>query len=79
MQSISIFYSIRRQAFVAVWSSGMILPQGGRGPGFNFQNSPSNASLLTTIVFFALTDDNPKDFGLVTSYPLVHRTTRQLL
>ncbi len=24
----------------AVWSSGMILPQGGRGPGFNPRNGP---------------------------------------
>ena len=25
----------------AVWSSGMILPQGARGPGFNSQNNPT--------------------------------------
>ena len=26
--------------YLAVWSSGMILAQGARGPGFNSQNSP---------------------------------------
>ena len=33
---------------LAVWSSGMILAQGARGPGFNSQNSPL-ASLLTIL------------------------------
>ena len=36
-------YSDTRVCFlyaVAVWSSGMILAQGARGPGFNSQNSP---------------------------------------
>jgi hypothetical protein len=32
----------------AVWSSGMILAQGARGPGFNSQNSPySNMALVS--------------------------------
>ena len=29
-----------QEFMMAVWSSGMILAQGARGPGFNSQNSP---------------------------------------
>ena len=32
--------SAHDNACLAVWSSGMILAQGARGPGFNSQNSP---------------------------------------
>ena len=34
--------SLRAEVFTvsAAWSSGMILAQGARGPGFNSQNSP---------------------------------------
>ncbi len=39
---------LRSSVQLAVWSSGMILAQGARGPGFNSQNSPL-ASLLTTL------------------------------
>ena len=39
-------YSLDTAEFrsAAVWSSGMILASGARGPGFNSQNSPSNES-----------------------------------
>ena len=34
---------------VAVWSSGMILASGARGPGFNSQNSPLVTPAQTTV------------------------------
>ena len=39
---------LRSSVQLAVWSSGMILAQGARGPGFNSQNSPLG-SLLTVL------------------------------
>ena len=36
----ALHFAIARQPGMAVWSSGMILAQGARGPGFNSQNSP---------------------------------------
>ena len=35
---------------MAVWSSGMILAQGARGPGFNSQNSPWSVSMSIKLV-----------------------------
>ena len=36
------FISTNRQMAEAAWSSGMILAQGARGPGFNSRSSPSS-------------------------------------
>ena len=42
MLSFSTSFGVRNEVVsLAVWSSGMILASGARGPGFNSQNSPS--------------------------------------
>ena len=52
---------------LAVWSSGMILASGARGPGFNSQNSPFASGMRTKFCHISL-----DDFGRAKSKDLLH-------
>ena len=50
---------------LAVWSSGMILAQGARGPGFNSQNSPVDEALSLMFIIILLPPSGRSQFARV--------------
>ena len=46
-----IYNATHIESIMAVWSSGMILAQGARGPGFNSQNSPLSSAYRFCVTF----------------------------
>ena len=41
-----VMFGVPHNVVMAAWSSGMILAQGARGPGFNSQSSPRDTMEL---------------------------------
>ena len=48
----------------AVWSSGVMLPQGARGPGLNFQNSPLQRGIQVFRLIATLLAQGARCLGL---------------